>query len=147
MKKEIENSEILALLHKHQECNSWLSEIEMWQHRLQFMQDLILRFSTSLEDPDWRLKLRTYHNELNGSFGNRINWLAEKLQLHQIGIQSFFKEPVVLSLSEVNIQHDTFQKEMGLLRVEYASIRETFFQLMKPSLKAVKSRQRMERVA
>ena len=78
MKPEIEKIEVFEFAQKHKECKKWLSEIDTWESGSLFMKDLILKFVAKVEDENRILEIRSFHNDLDGVFQGRMEWLIEK---------------------------------------------------------------------
>ena len=135
------------LISRHKECKNWLSEIRTWQSGITFMEDLMLRLSDVLEDENRILKLRTFYNEVDGSFKSRTSWLLQKLEIHQAGLQSCCRNKDYPDLSDLRIQHDVLRRKVAQLREEYTLIRASFFDLMKPLLRKRRLKRYQKRVA
>ncbi|MFK8006792.1 MAG: hypothetical protein AB8H03_10485 [Saprospiraceae bacterium] len=147
MKQEIEKIETLEFITKHNECKKWLSEIETWESGSQFMRDLLLKFIVKLNDENRTLKIRTFHNDLDGVLQRSIEWLRKKINLQSSYIKFYFKKNHLKNPTDVRIQHDLLRKEVDQLRETYLELRSEFFDLIKPVLKKRRSQKGPRRAA
>lgn len=147
MKQALEKIDILEYVTKHTECKEWLSEIETWQSGIQFMKDLILKFSTKLEDENRILEVRIFHNELDEKLTRRLEWLVEKIEIQSSYIKFYFKKNHLKDPTELRIQHKMLAGEVAQLREKYLEIRNYFFEIIKPVLKKRRSQRRSSKAA
>lgn len=147
MEIKIESIESLELTHKYHECKKWQSEVKTWIENIQFMKSKIIQFLGDIEDDNKRIEARSFFNELEGKFKGTLNWLTQKLDIHEVELKSFFKESNLKSFTEIERQHDLHKKDMVHLKDNYSEIRADFFHLFKPLIKGERTQKQLKDVA
>lgn len=125
---------IQEVSNNYKKCKTWQSEVQLLDDKIQFMKKTIFKFLTKIDDHK-KVELRTFFNRLEGKFRGRIDWLTQKLELHQLDLKSFYKENNVQKLADLQTQQDLIKREIKQLKENYPTIREDFFKLVKPCLK------------
>jgi DNA helicase TIP49 (TBP-interacting protein) len=135
MKKITKYSPQEEIIQLEKDCRNWLSQVSSWRYSIRFMEKMLPRAIVANVSKSHRTKLHTLHQELHSNIGARIDELYKKLRMHQVDIRQQRRAKKIRKLSGNRILHHFFRKEFLKIKEQYRNMRQSFFDLVKPSLK------------
>lgn len=126
------------IIQQDKDCRNWLSEMTSWRYGVRFMEVMLPRVIAPDKSTNDLKKLRTFRQKLNESVGARMNELYKKIRQYQIDIRKQLQTKNTRKLSGNRILHGFFKKEVLQIKTQYKNMRQSFFDLMKPSLQGKK---------
>ena len=119
----------------HSDCRIWFSELNFWEDELEFMRNLISKYSFSLIDRDKSLLLRELISEINGSLKNDIQRLKNRIHFLELNLAKTNNGRPNLDEAVIQKEIKSLQCDMSLLGLSFQNIKKDFNDLMKGVIK------------
>ncbi len=124
----------IGLENLHQECHTWLSQIDLWKVELTFFQKLMDSNSEKFTLKDQKKELDHFQNLIIYYNGELLDQFRKKIRNQEKTLSSELKNKNRLDETIYRNQHRIITNEIKSLQYEYNLYKSDFFKFIEPIL-------------